>query len=228
MSRLLRAGAAPLAVIALAACSGGGSGPSLEEALRQMVLQPEDVPEGFVAQDESVTTNEAAAAGDAERAALLEQWGRRLGYELTFGPAGQALVTSPVVGINVSASLYETEQGAMDSFADAVKTAEETDWSLNYGGLKEFQKDEVQAPSLGDDIMWLRLSGFQTGPGGGDELVTDDLIFFREAKERGFLRVLTRSEETQDRGHYQATVVGWLRALVANVKEALPATEEGS
>lgn len=225
MRRILAAGAMMLAVAA--ACSGD-DGLSLEEALRLMVLQPEDVPEGFVVGKESLTTNEDAATGNAERAALLDEWGRLLGYDLTYAPDSATLDKSPINGINVSASLYATERGASDSFSDAVKTAEETDWAQTYAGLREFQREDIEPPGIADDMVWLRLSGFQAGPGGGDELVTDDLIFFREANERGFLRVLTRSGDTEDREHYRATVLGWLRALVANVKETLPAIEEGT
>ncbi len=52
-------------------------------------------------------------------------------------------------------------------------------------------------------------------------LVTDDLIFFRIGAERGFLRVLASSTETQDRAHVHSTVESWLRTLVGNVRAAL-------
>ena len=128
----------------------------------------------------------------------------------------------PVQGINVSASLYETEEGAGESFADAVKTAEETDWAANYAGLQEFQQERIKAEGIADEIVWLRLSGIQPGTSGPDALVTDDLIFFRIGTERGFLLVRASSTETQDRAHLHSTVESWLRTLVQNVKDALP------
>jgi len=69
--------------------------------------------------------------------------------------------------------------------------------------------------------VWLQLSGHQPATEGPDALVTDDLIFFRVAGERGFLRVLARSTRTGDRQHYQSTVEGWLRSLIQNVTDAL-------
>ena len=224
--RRLRIGALLLTMAMLAAC-GGDDGLSVEEALRRMVLQPEDLPEAFVQADESLTTNEEIAAGDTARKTLLESWGRLLGYEVAYGPAGEALEDSPVTGINVAANLYRTEEGAGDAFADAVKTAQETDWAANYAGLRDFQQEEIDAGGPADEIVWLRLSGFQPAAGGPDALVTDDLIFFRDGRERGFLRIQASSTETEDRGHYQSTVEGWLRAMVRNVQDVLPELEDG-
>lgn len=226
--RLLPLGALMLAATTIVACAGGGL--SLEDALQRMVLQPEELPEGLSAGDESFTTNDdlaAASADPEERKAMLESWGRILGYDTAYRPGGGALAATPVQGINVSASLYEMEEGASESFADAVKAAEQTDWQANYSGLTGFQRDEIEANALTDEIVWLRLSGFQPADSGPDTLVTDDLIFFREGRERGFLRVLTGSAETEDRGHYQSTVEGWLATLVGRVRDILPRVEGG-
>jgi hypothetical protein len=217
-----------LAAAVVAACNGNGL--SVEEALQRMVLQPEDLP-GFVQKEATFTDNSFVASSNADpdaRLAALERWGRILGYEIAYDPAGEAVEDTPVQGINVSASLYGTEEGAGESFADAVKTAQETDWRANYSGLIDFRQDEVEAGGgLADDIVWLRLSGIQPADNGPDTLVTDDLIFFREGRERGFLRVLTGSAETEDRAHYQSTVEGWLETLVGNVQEVLPQVEDG-
>ena len=226
MKRTLWLGSVLLAVAALAAC-GGGDGLSVEEALKQMILQPEDLPQGFVQGEESFSSNEEAAAEDADRKALLDRWGRLLGYEVTYEPGAPALDDSPVTGINVAANLYRAEEGARDAFADAVKTAEQTDWAANYAGLKEFKREQIDAGDPADEIVWLRLSGFQPAASGPDALVTDDLIFFREGRERGFLRVQASAASTKDRGHYQSTVEGWLRALVGNVQDVLPQVEDG-
>ncbi len=226
--RLLPLSAALLAAAIIAACGGGGL--SVQEGLQRMVLQASELPEGLSAGDESFTTNDdlaAASADPGERKAMLESWGRLLGFEIAYRPSGAALDELPLQGVNVSASLYRTEEGASESFADAVETAEETDWRANYAGLTDFRQDEVEAGSLAEEIVWLRLSGFQPADSGPDSLVTDDLIFFREGRERGFLRVLAGSTATDDRGHYQSTVEGWLEALVDNVRDVLPQVEEG-
>ncbi len=228
MRHCLLLGAGLLAVAILAACGGDGDGgeseSSLEQTLRRMVLQAEELPQGFVQRDELFTTNEyqASLSADPEaRKGQLENWGRLLGYEVTYQPLGAAFAVTPVQGINVSSSLYRTEEGAGQSFADAVKEAEERDWGANYAGLRDFQQEEVDASGLADEIVWLRLSGFQPVDGGPDPLVTDDLIFFRVGRETGFLRVLANSTETEDRQHLRPTVAQWLRGLVQNVEEVL-------
>jgi hypothetical protein len=205
---------------------------SLQKTLRRMVLQPGDVPEGLVSGDDAFITNGDAAADSAdpeERKSLLQRWGRLLGYEVTYQPTAGTPGDLPVQGVSVSAALFETEEGAGESFADAVKTAEETDWAANYAGLTEFQQERISAEGLADEIVWLRLSGFQPGTGGADALVSDDLIFFRIGSERGFLLVRASSAETQDRAHLHGKVESWLRTLVQNVKDALPdaAAENG-
>jgi len=222
-------GAGLLAVAILAACGGDGDGgegeSSLEQALRRMVLQAEDLPQGFVQRDELITTNEyqASLSADPEaRKDQLENWGRLLGYEVTYQPAGAVAQESPVQGINVSSSLYRTEEGAGEAFfIDAVKGAEERDWAADYAGLRDFQQEEVDASGLADEIVWLCISGFQPVDGGPDPLVTDDFIFIRVGRERGFLRVQTSSIESEDRQLIRPTVEQWLRALVQNVEEVL-------
>ncbi|MDO8611390.1 MAG: hypothetical protein Q7R32_01040 [Dehalococcoidia bacterium] len=231
----LAAGVTALAVsIAIAAIlvldpfSGGSDGnseSSLQKTLRKMVLQPGDVPEALEVGGEAFITNEDVAESSTdpkERKALLESWGRLLGYEIAYEPTTETPGDLPVQGVNVSSSLYETEEGAGESFADAVKTAEEKDWAANYAGLREFEQERIKAEGLADEIVWLRLSGIQPGTSGPDALVTDDLIFFRIGTERGFLRVLASSKDTQDRAHLHPTVESWLRTLVGNVRAALP------
>ena len=231
MRHCLLLGAGLLAVAILAACGGDGDGGesegSLGQALRRMVLQAEDLPQGFVQRDELITTNEyqASLSADPEaRKDQLENWGRLLGYEVTYQPAGAVAQESPVQGINVSSSLYRTEEGASDAFfIDAVKGAEERDWAADYAGLRDFQQEEVDASGLAEEIVWLRFSGFQPVDGGPDPLVTEDFIFFRVGRERGFLRVQTSSIESEDRQVIRPTVEQWLRALVQNVEEVLAA-----
>jgi hypothetical protein len=226
--RLLGLGTLLLATAVVVAC-GGDDSISVEEALRRMVLQPADLPEGFLQGEGWFSTNEelASTAADPEvTRTRLEEWGRILGYEVAYEPEDGASVESPVRGISASANLYQTEEGAREAFADAVKTAEDTDWVAKYAGLRAFQQEGSDAGGTAEDIVWLRLSGFQPLADESEELVTDDLIFFREGRERGFLRVLTVSGETEDRGHYQSTVEGWLRTLVRNVQVVLRDFEE--
>jgi hypothetical protein len=204
---------------------GNGDESALQKTLRKMVLQPGDVPEGFVSGDGAFITNDDAAESSTDpeaRKALLERWGRLMGYEIAYEPGSADAGDLPVQGVNASATLFETEEGAGESFADAVKTAEETDWAAKYAGLREFQQEEIDAEDIAEEIVWLRLSGFQPATVGPNALVTDDLIFFRIGTERGFLLVRASSAETQDRAHVHPTVESWLRTLVGNVRAALP------
>jgi len=230
----LAVAAALVAILALDPFSGDGdAGESpLQKTLRKMVLQPDDLPQGLAVGDEAFITNDEAAqqssADPDARKALLERWGRLLGYEIAYEPSAATPADLPVQGVNVSASLYETAKGAGESFADAVKTAEATDWAANYAGLKEFKQERIAAAGLADEIVWLRLSGIQPGTNGPGALVTDDLIFFRIGTERGFLRVLANAAETQDRAHLHSTVESWLRTLVQNVKDAQAGSATGN
>jgi len=222
--------AAVIVVDPFSSSGGDGGESSLQQTLRRMVLQPEDLPAGFVSGDEAFITNDKAAESGPDpeaRKALLETWGRRLGYEITYQPAVAHGGDLPVQGANVSASLYKTAKGAGQSFADAVKTAEGTDWAANYAGIKEFQQEKIEAEGVADEIVWLRLSGLQPGTSGADALLTDDLIFFRIDTERGFLRVLASATETRDRAHLHSTVESWLKTLTRNVKDALPDAPAG-
>lgn len=230
MRRLLPLGSALLlAGAVLGACNGdsgsGGAESSLEQALRRMVLQAEDLPQGFDRQDELLTTNEQQASLSADpeaRKSQLEGWGRLLGYEVTYQPSYGVADELSVQGLNVSASLYRNAEGAAEAFlTDAVKGAEERDWAADYPGLTDFQQEEVDISDLADEIVWLRLSGFQPAATGPEAVVTDDLIFFRVGRERGFLRVVTSSTRMEDRQQLRSTVEGWLRTLVQNVEEAL-------
>jgi len=229
---VLAAIVAVIAVLLLDPFSGSdGNGESqLQRTLRKMVLQLDDLPQGMEAGSEKFITNEDASqtgADPVEREALLENWGRLLGFEIAYKPASGTPAGLPVQGVNVSSSLYETEDGAGESFADAVKTAEETDWAANYVGLTAFQQERIEADAPVDEMVWLRLSGFQPGSGGADVLVTDDLIFFRIDTERGFLRVLAGATNTQDRAHLHEQVEGWLKTLAGNVRAALPEAPSG-
>jgi hypothetical protein len=212
-----------LVVGLLVACKGGGDGDTLtlEEALEAMMLQPEDLPEGFQKFDSVFSTTEEAAQGSEERKDLLESWGRLLGLDVSFQPVTTGGEAPTVRGINMSASLYKTEEGASQSFADAKATADSSDWQTTYAGLRDFKQEGIDASGRADEIGWLRFSGFQPAETPPDALVTDDLIYFRVGRERGFLRVLASSTTTTDRAYLHDTVDAWLVAMVDRVRDAL-------
>jgi hypothetical protein len=220
--------AAALIAALLVACNGNGGGgggdndrAALEKALQAMVLQTTDLPAGFEQSDSRFSTNDEASGGNAERKDLLDSWGRELGLDVTFSPQDATGEAANVRGIEVSASLYDLETGAVDSFADAQASAEGTDWTTTYAGLRDFRKETVDAIGRADQIGWLRFSGFQPANTPPDALVTDDLIYFRIGRERGFLRVLGSSTETADRAYLHDTIDGLLTKLLQRVRDGL-------
>lgn len=228
MKRLLLLVTVILVVAALTACKGKGGGNdggdgnrplTLEQALQAMVLQVEDLPPEYVRGESAFTTNEQAAVGDEERKQLIDSWGRLLGFDVTYTPSN--LEQQGVRGMNISSSLYTSEDGASESFADAKKTVEETDWATTYAGLRDFKQEEIDAEGRADEIGWLRFSGFQPASAPPDPLITDDLIYFRIGRERGFLRVLSSSNATTDRAYLNETVDAWLTTLLQRVRETL-------
>jgi hypothetical protein len=219
--------AALLVVVTLVACKNGDSNSAaderdlLEGALKAMVLQPDDLPEGFVLGESTFSSNQDVAADSEERRQQLESWGRQLGYEVAYQPDAEALQGSGPKGLNASSSLFRTEEGARRSYVDAEVAAVDTNWAANYAGLHDFMREEIDAAGRADQITWLRFSGFQPANTPPDALVTDDLIFFRIGRERGFLRVLATSNETTDRAYLQDTVDAWLTSMLERVRDAL-------
>jgi hypothetical protein len=194
----------------------------LRDTLRPMVLQEENLVPGLQAVSQGFTTNEelieASADPDAKKAELA-RWGRILSYSTTFQPGPDILPQTPIRGVNSSASLYETAEGAAESYAQAEMEAKERDWQADNPNLVEFQQRQVELEGVADELLWLRLSGLSTSPQG---VVVDDVILFRVGRWRGFLRVLATAPG-QDRDLLLDEVEGWLRAQVRRVNEALAA-----
>lgn len=182
-----------LAVLAVA-CGDGGESRPLREQLKQMTLQPEDLPAGFVQVAEAFSTNEelARASGDAEeQMAKLQAWGRLLGYERVFEPGEGADTGSPIIGVENTISLYATAKGAEQSFAEAVQTARETDWALTHPGFENLQVQEIQVSGLADEALWLRITGLS-----GQRRLFDDFVLSRQGNARSLLRAASVSDDT--------------------------------
>ena len=203
--------------------SPGGNGVSdedVEETLRRMLLQPDDLVPGFVRVDETFTTNEDLIASSADPDATREEvelWGRILAYEATFHPGPAAPPGTVAQAINSSSSLYDTAEGAALSFTDVRESVEETDWQAAQPDLEQFQQELIERESMADELVWLRLSGLAPALGG---IVIDDLIIFRVGRARGFLRVLAVSPD-EDRNLILGDVEGWVRAQIQRMKDAL-------
>jgi len=183
--------------ILMAGCDGGGGGgetptpapPELEQQLRAMVLQAEDVPTGFVVIDDEFSTNQAVAdeTTDPEKElAKLERRGRILGYDVTYEPGGPSDGEAIIFSLNSTASLYQTPEGASASFAEAANQARTTDWTLFFGGAVNIVVEEQPAPAVADEILWLRVSGKAEA---GEQTFAHDVVLLRTGAARGSLQV---------------------------------------
>ena len=195
------------------------------DALRLMVIQEDDLPTGLQLVSQGFTTNEEIieASPDPEtEQADLARWGRILSYTVTFQPGLDILPETAIRGISATASLYETAEGAADSFAQAAADATERDWAADNPGLTEFQVQPIELEAGADELLWLRLSGVSAEPEG---IVVDDVILMRVGRARGFLRVLATAPG-EGRDLLLDEVEDWLRTQIGRVKETLAAGVE--
>ena len=209
-------------LVALGACDGGDGGVSdPREQLPRMVLRLEDLPDGYVPDDPSFTSNEDLALGDEEKAAELEEQGRILGYTAPFSRRDDVSAEeAPIFGVESSASLYAAETGASASYGAAVDEARATDWEaiLQFGDTKT----EEVARSIGDETLWIRVTGVVAlGEGQTSVLVIDDQILFRQGRARGFLRASAAMEGSSDRGALMEEVAKLAEEQASRMDDAL-------
>ena len=232
MVRKLQLGAGGLVaflLLTVVACGGGGEGEvtptpeaaSVEDQLRQMVLQLEDLPSGVILAEEFLVTNELSAAESddrEERLAKLNEWGRILGHEVTYQPNPAVMSQTGLMLANSTSSLYGSEEGAKASFADAVETARTTDWADLFGGAQEVEQEEMTTPPLTDEMLWLRITA-KAAPevGIGEETFAQDVILFRQGPGRVSLMVAWVMESGSSDFLLQLT-----QAQAQRLKETLP------
>ena len=210
--------------ILVAGCDGGGGGeeptavpPQFEEELRGMVLQAGDVPSGFVVIDEEFSTNQAVALDSPDsktQLAKLEQRGRILGYDVTYEPGGPSDGEAIIFSLNTTASIYRTPEGASASFAEAATEARTTDWNVFFGGAENLVVEELPAPDVADEILWLRVSGKAEA---GEQTFAHDVVLLRTSTARGSLQV--GSFGTPEG---KAFVEGMIRAQAEHIASAVP------
>lgn len=215
---------ASLSILAVG-CDGGEGGveptpvPSkFEEQLRRMVLQAEDVPSGFTVVDEEFSTNQdvvnQAADPEAELAKLLQR-GRILGYEVTYEP-GEAIGSGETIifSLNSAASIYQGPEGAATSFADAASEARTTDWVQFFDGVENIVVEELPAPAVADEILWLRIRGNAEV---GEQTFAHDVVLLRTGAARGTLQA--GSFGTEEGKEF---IEGLIRAQAEHMLTAVP------
>lgn len=219
-----------LSIVAAGCSGGGGQEGEIDLAdralLERMVLTAEDLDNGMQQVSAALSTNKDVAGSlpeSEEQLEQLEQWGRKLGYDVEFQPTEASPPDLPVQGMQNTASLYETAGGAADSMAEGVVKARQTDWDALYPGLSEFNVDE-RSFDLGDETLWFRISGIEQ-PGG--RLILDDQVVVRVGRVRSFLRVVSVHPPGSDREIYADQVGAWAQVLVQRIQDALPGTSPG-
>jgi len=185
-------------LVAVMACDGGEetgtpTAAEVEAQLQRMVLQLEDLPSGVIRAEESFVTNEesAAASDDREgRLAMLEEWGRILGYDVTYQVNPEVMEQVGLLLVNSTASLYASEEGASASFADGVQTANTTDWAALFSGAQEVEVEELASPGWVDEMLWLRIAAKgEVGEQPQEETLANDVVIFRQGPARASLMV---------------------------------------
>ena len=203
--RLVVVGLTALVVFLLAAtvaCDGGGdeseatptpAASEVQDQLKRMVLQLEDLPSGVIlAEDFFVTAEQSAVESDDRegRLAKLKEWGYILGYDATYQPSPAVATVVGLILVNGTASLYGSAEGASASFADAVQTARTTDWAGLFGGVEGVNVEEMTSPALTDEMLWLRITA-KAAPEVqiGEETLAQDVILFRQGSSRSSLMI---------------------------------------
>ena len=193
-----------VAALAAAACGGSGNDGNSDqlllprERLRLMLPGPENLP-GFVQVEETFSTNEDLADGSSdpeERLATLEGWGRILGAERILEPEERAETGPRIVGLQISVSLYNRDDGAKESFAEALEFAREADWLASHPGFGDLQTRELELPDGPvDEALWLRITGVSDDEDGEDvTMFIDDFVFWRQGNARSLLRMASETD----------------------------------
>jgi hypothetical protein len=140
--------------------------PTLEAMLRSVALTLDDLPPGFVLQEEAFTDNEEAAETDPEgnQAALarLDGWGRLLGYEATYmtnDPLG-TFINGGTASVTVSLSIFQTAEGAAAGIEWGREVAADPSQSPGlFSGIISIEGEPMSFPSIGDETLAARFTG---------------------------------------------------------------------
>ena len=196
-----------LAVVAVPAVVGVGCGgdgeegpsatsvpvdrPTLEAMLRSVAPTLDDLPPGFVLQEESFTDNEEAAETDPEgkQAALarLDGWGRLLGYDathMTNDPLG-TFIEGGTASVSVSLNIFQTSEGAAAGMEWGRQLVDEPGQSVAlFPGVISIEGEPMSFPSIGDETLAARFTG-TLRPEGVEFEVDVDFVAHLVAIRRG-------------------------------------------
>ncbi len=193
-----------------------------QQLLEQVTLRAEDLPAGLMQVDASTSTNEEIAAGAADpeqELARLESMGRLLGYEVNFVPGSESPPSRGMLAATSAASLYLTPEGASESFADDAQKARDADWPAAYPDLTDLEVIEVERPDLADEVVWIRITGFQSVE--DSPLFVEDFVVLRQNRLRGFLRAVSLVEAPAGRDALLQDIADLAALQVQRINAAL-------
>lgn len=179
---------------------GNGNGDdAFRQVLSRMVLQISDVREGMQSLGGSYSTNEDAASGlgGGPTKGQLDAWGRILGYSNNFQTT-QPSEESSVTAISTAVSVYETTDGASESFTDRVSMARNADWTTAHSDLTEFEQEDLQRDLGVDDMLWLHFTGYKEIGPGDRRLISDDQVVFRVDRAWGFIGAISTAASGEE------------------------------
>ena len=144
----------------------------VEELLNAAALQPEDLPEGFVLDEDMFTTNDDASleAGGVNQPTLedFNNWGRVLGYDATYSDpdALTSLLEGGTLSLTVTTTLYEDSDGAGEALDYVRDQAEDPQFLQDFEDtiasstmeVTEADISPISLAELGDDRQAYEMS----------------------------------------------------------------------
>lgn len=254
MQRYLLLTLALLAAVALACGGGDGNNASqtptgseapgtatlspMEQALASVVLTSADLPEGLEGSAPDFATNEELAGPNLEELQRLIDVGRQLGVDVQFIPTDRLDESTPLRGLQSSASVYTREAGASQTFRETADQARGVDWVGGYPELEDGQVTQVDQ-KLGDESLWLRITGqlgctFIVTPTPDElgvvptqvcedtKLFAVDEIIFRTGRVRAYLKVSSLFDPDAPRDSYLPEITDLAQLVVQRANAAFP------
>lgn len=211
----------------------------LRDKLASILLRPSDLPPGLELSGPIFSTNEQVAGPNQDELQRLIELGRQLGVDSQYIPTDALDPAEPARGgVQSSASVYVAPAGASATFQETAGQARANDWAANYPNLDEVKAEELDK-RIGDESLWLRISGLQgctplatntPAPDGavpsatceGVRRVVIDNVIFRVGRVRAYVQVSSLFPEAAEPDVYTGIVGAWADIVAQRAAETFP------
>ena len=252
MRRLFAALLVSLAVLFIACGNDGSADPTptgsaapgtatlspLEASLFAVTLQPSDLPDGLEASAPDFQTNEEFAGNDPDMLQRLIELGRQLSVDVQYIPTDRLEETTPLRGLQSSASAYTEPEGASESYQEIAAQASAVDWAAGYPELQDAQVRQVDE-SLGDESLWFRISGqlacsvlitptpdmsgvVPSASCAETKLFIVDEVIFRTGRVRAYLKITTLFDPDAADDSYVDQIKDWADLITQRAQSEFP------